>query len=135
VLKKTIADQLIMAPFAICTCLMWAATMEGASITEALARVNSTLAEAWIMDCEVWPLANMVAFRMVPTMYRASFIGFVQVGWQTYMSSVAHRHHAAKAEGQEVLSVDMLSESIVPARVARCEGTTDNTELKAKGDV
>jgi len=120
VVKKTVADQLIMAPFAITTCLMWAATMEGTTNSEAVARVTKHLPEAWIMDCQVWPLANLFAFRMVPTMYRPSFIGFVQVGWQTYMSSVAHRDHAAKtvkiAEPTEVLTVDYM----VP--VACCDG-------------
>jgi len=107
VIAKTLADQVIMAPFAISTCLLWAAALEGASTSEAYSCVERLLPEAWLMDCKVWPLANAFAFRVVPTIYRPSFIGLVQVGWQTYMSSIAHREHRiSDANDQDLMELE-----------------------------
>lgn len=94
VMKKTIADQVIMAPFALTACLAWAPlkeSMDSSSAQKAYDNVESNVLEAWVMDCKVWPLANMVAFSLVPTIYRPTFIACVQLGWQSYMSWISHR--------------------------------------------
>ena len=44
-----------------------------------------------IADCCVWPIANMVNFRYVPLNYRPSFVGVVQIAWQSYVNYVGYK--------------------------------------------
>ena len=44
-----------------------------------------------IADCCVWPIANMVNFRYIPLNYRPSFVGVVQIAWQSYVNYVGYK--------------------------------------------
>jgi protein Mpv17 len=101
---KVAADQLVYAPFALTAFLSFTAAVDEqspeAQQRAAIASVQQNLLRTYIADWSVWPLANAVAFRYMPTAYRPSFISFVQLGWQGYMSSVSYKHkhkHAATA--------------------------------------
>ena len=52
--------------------------------------VSQSFLRAWVADCCVWPFANTVGFRLVPTNFRPTFVSVVVVGWQSYMSSIGH---------------------------------------------
>jgi Mpv17 / PMP22 family len=96
VVLKVAADQLVYAPFALTAFLSFTAAVDETSPeaqqSAALASVQQNLLRTYIADWSVWPLANAVAFRYMPTAYRPSFISCVQLGWQGYMSSVCYKH-------------------------------------------
>jgi len=100
VLSKLVADQLVFAPFADSTFLVWAAVLKGGSIQMVMDTAKNNLEQsfirAYITDCTVWPFANLIGFRLVPTHYRPTFIGVVQLGWQVYMASIGHEHAGDK---------------------------------------
>jgi protein Mpv17 len=96
VVLKVAADQLVYAPFALTAFLSFTAAVDEttpeAQQAAALASVQQNLLRTYIADWSVWPLANAVAFRYMPTAYRPSFISCVQLGWQSYISSVSYKH-------------------------------------------
>ena len=93
--------------------LAWSGVLDGASLTKAGARVEENLVEAWLMDCKVWPFANFLAFSMVPTIFRPSFIGVVQVGWQAYMSWICHRDNSCHGKKEETIA-SMIPWPVLP---------------------
>jgi Mpv17 / PMP22 family len=96
---KVAADQFVYAPFALTTFLSFTAAVDAdspeAQRSAALASLKQNLLHTYVADWSVWPLANAVAFRYIPTAYRPSFISCVQLGWQGYMSSVSYKHKHA----------------------------------------
>jgi len=111
VICKVIADQLIYAPFAIVAFFSYSFATGVQCESEAgkkvgelqpcgsvVAKTESTFADklgqifwpTFAADCTVWPLANVVNFRYVPLMYRASFTAMVSLLWQTYLSAITH---------------------------------------------
>eukprot|EP00903_Cladosiphon_okamuranus_P012454 g11663.t1 len=101
VLKKCVIDQFVYAPFSITSFVGYAAVLNGGGPANVLANTKTSLAdhglETWIMDWKVWPAANVIMFRFIPSSYRPSFASLVQVAWQAYMSSVSYdnpHHHA-----------------------------------------
>jgi hypothetical protein len=103
VAKKCIADQVVYAPFTCGAFLVWASVLHGGSAADiaegAKQNLQHSFFQAWAADCTIWPVANLVGFRFVSTNYRPTFIGFVQLGWQTYMSLIGHRHASKDRQG------------------------------------
>ncbi|CAM9471059.1 unnamed protein product, partial [Scytosiphon promiscuus] len=99
VLKKCVVDQMVYAPFSITSFVGYAAVLNGGGPSKVLGDTKRNLEETfwstWLMDWKVWPAANLVMFRFIPSSYRPSFASVVQVAWQAYMSSVSYDspHH------------------------------------------
>ena len=99
VFAKMIADQIVYAPFSIVVYFWFASYLEslqcairsGSVIDDCCDRLNKDLVSTWISDCMVWPPANFVNFRYVGLNYRPTFVGVVQVFWQSYLSYVSHK--------------------------------------------
>ena len=104
VVIKVIADQLVYAPLAIMAYFSYAtATLSKSPNGADSAFLSKMVDDFWptfAADCTIWPVANVVNFRYVPLMYRASFTSFVALIWQTYLSVVAY------AEGEQPEAVD-----------------------------
>jgi hypothetical protein len=103
VAKRCIADQVVYAPFACGAFLVWASVLHSGSAADiaegAKQNLQHSFFQAWAADCTIWPVANLIGFKFVSTNYRPTFIGFVQLGWQTYMSLIGHRH--ASKDGKQ----------------------------------
>mgnify|MGYP003385529532 CR=1 FL=1 len=54
-------------------------------------KIESSLVSTWVADCIVWPGVSFLNFRYLPLSFRPSFVGFVQVFWQSYLSYVSHK--------------------------------------------
>ena len=99
VFVKMIADQLIYAPFSIFAYFGFATWLESLKfqhssfdvIESYCDRVNSDLVPTWITDCMVWPPANYINFRYISLNYRPTFVGIVQIFWQSYLSYISHK--------------------------------------------
>ncbi|CAN0198168.1 unnamed protein product [Ectocarpus sp. 12 AP-2014] len=101
ILKKLVVDQMVYAPFSITSFLGYAAVLNGGGPAKVVDETKKNLGETfwsiWLTDWKVWPAANLVMFRFIPSSYRPSFASMVQVAWQAYLSSVSydspHHHH------------------------------------------
>jgi hypothetical protein len=67
------------------------------AITSALghtrAQLSDFLVEAWIADCFVWPITNYISFSYISLNFRPTFVGIIQIFWQSYLSFTSHRQH------------------------------------------
>ena len=99
VIMKCVADQLVYAPFSIIAFFSYAAGNKGGSVSDIKTRFAEKFEESfidtWIADCSVWPLINFISFSLIPIHIRPTFVGFAQIGWQTYMSYVGYRDTAS----------------------------------------
>lgn len=93
VAMKIIADQSIYAPFAIVSFFSFVSITRGTSwieIRESFKHcINNKFVQTYLTDCAMWPLANIINFRMIPLIYRPAFTGCAQLLWQTYLSLVS----------------------------------------------
>lgn len=93
VICKVVADQLVYAPLAIMAYFSYAtATLADKSNADSsfLSKMVDDFWPTFAADCTIWPIANVVNFRYILLMYRASFTSFVALIWQTYLSVVAY---------------------------------------------
>jgi protein Mpv17 len=106
VLYKVLADQVVYAPFAIIAYFSYATATKSSSVEPSVVTKQATEVSpskmsfvdklhndfwpTFTADCTIWPLANVVNFRYVPLLYRATFTSVVSLLWQTYMSAVAY---------------------------------------------
>lgn len=71
--------------------------------------MSQSFLRAWVADCCVWPFANTIGFRLVPTNLRPTFVSVVVVGWQSYMSSIGHPRPKVRDETPLTRPVDESS--------------------------
>jgi len=107
VFYKVLADQVVYAPFAILAYFGYATATKSLGETsppspkEGVNHNTSTSSSfvdklhkdfwpTFAADCAIWPLANVVNFRYVPLLYRATFTSVISLIWQTYMSIMAY---------------------------------------------
>jgi hypothetical protein len=114
VVLKMAADQLIYAPFSITVFFGFASslpTMKAISPdTSSIKRIEmmpGKVAELFIekmetsflatllADCCVWPFVNLINFSYIPKNYRPSFVGFAQLIWQTFVSSMCYGNQSS----------------------------------------
>lgn len=129
VVLKMVADQLIYAPFSIAVFFGFAsslATMEAISldtsstkrtemmpgrVTELfIQKMETSFLPVLLADCCVWPFVNLINFSYIPKNYRPSFVGIVQLVWQTFVSSVGHGNGSSmliKSEDNIVTHVEL----------------------------
>jgi hypothetical protein len=95
VILKVILDQIVYAPFSIGVFFSVASINKGGDPEVICHRLKEKAQESfldtWAADCMVWPLVNFFNFRFIPIYLRPTFVGFAQLMWQTYMSTVGYR--------------------------------------------
>lgn len=108
--KKLVAEQLVSAP--ICNFFFFGFTSfynGGATFGDRLNRFKHTLStkfiSTWLVDCAVWPAANVVNFKYVPVHLRPSYVSFVQLFWNTYICSVGFH----TSDEEDMPTIDALT--------------------------
>jgi protein Mpv17 len=95
VILKVLMDQIVYAPFSIGIFFSMASVSQGGDVQTIMKRLqektNESFLETWATDCMLWPIVNFLNFRFVPIHLRPTFVGFAQLMWQTYMSTVGYR--------------------------------------------
>lgn len=85
--KKALLGQIFLFPPFVTLLLTFTALLEGGSPSE-------YLQEKWIKintgGLLVWPAANIINFRYIPSQYRILYVNMIGLGWNTYLSAVAH---------------------------------------------
>lgn len=104
VVLKVVLDQLVYAPFSIGVFFSVASYGKGGNLNSMYLNLKEKTEESfidtWAADCMVWPLVNFLNFRYIPIYMRPTFVGFAQLMWQTYMSTVSYR----ECQKQKVLN-------------------------------
>lgn len=54
-------------------------------------KINTSFITAFKGDCAVWPIVNLINFSLIPINYRPTFIGCVQLGWQSWLSIITNK--------------------------------------------
>ena len=56
-----------------------------------VSKIEIDMLPTWAADCCVWPFANYINFRYIPLPFRPTFVGLIQICWQSYLSYRSHR--------------------------------------------
>lgn len=93
---KIVLDQVLYAPFAIISYFSLSIyqkskTKDMDSMKDDLKlKVKDSFTTVFLADCCLWPFVNFLNFRVVPIVYRPTFISLAQLSWQSYLSSASH---------------------------------------------
>lgn len=109
VILKMAVDQMIYAPFSIAVFFGFASSLTAmetisldagsvkqieilpGKVTELfIQKMETSFLPVILADCCVWPFVNYINFSYITKNYRPSFVGFAQLIWQTFVSSVGH---------------------------------------------
>eukprot|EP00871_Galdieria_phlegrea_P000063 jgi/Galph1/1057/GphlegSOOS_G5804.1 len=99
VATKTAIDQLLWAPIFTSIFFSFMKTAEGQP-QEVVEEVKSKLWPTMKVNWGVWPLAHVINFRFVPPSQRILYINSIQIGYNTFLSTMAAS--ARKNEGETV---------------------------------
>ena len=86
-ITKALIGQVFLFPPFVTLLLTFTALLEGGSPIDYLKEKWITLNTSGAL---VWPAANIINFRFVPTQYRVLYVNMIGLGWNTYLSAVAH---------------------------------------------
>ena len=98
--KKVIVDQIVGAPICLFAFFGFSTLHQGGTLPELgnryIKTVENKFIETWIADCTVWPLANVINFSVIPLPFRPTWIGFCQIFWNAFLSTMAFNHGREK---------------------------------------
>eukprot|EP00761_Pharyngomonas_kirbyi_P011488 gb/GECH01011513.1/.p1 GENE.gb/GECH01011513.1/~~gb/GECH01011513.1/.p1 ORF type:complete len:252 (+),score=52.66 gb/GECH01011513.1/:1-756(+) len=94
------------------------ATSQVASST--VNQLKNTLIPTMIMDFKVWPAANYINLTFVPPQHRVLFDNLVSVGWNAYLSNMAHGREYDQANTQS--SNNLTRSTNIPTYNESCGG-------------
>lgn len=90
VVKKIALDQIFFAPAISTTFYTATQSLEGKSLSEALAVAKEKVPPTLRVNYMVWPLVHLFTFNFVPLQYRILYINFVSIGWSTFLSQMTN---------------------------------------------
>ncbi|KAL7938654.1 hypothetical protein V8C35DRAFT_288780 [Trichoderma chlorosporum] len=99
---KIVMNQLLFATYMNVYFFSMQALLTGEGITGAVQRVRDTLVTSWINSCKIWPFVMAFNLSYVPLEYRALFAGFVNLGWQAYLSLLNRWAELRQAEAAAI---------------------------------
>lgn len=90
VLKKTFIDQLVFAPVGIGSFFFILGYLEGTPVKETLAEIRAKGPELMLVDWVVYPPAQIINFRFLPTQYRLLYDCCIAFGLDLYYSHMKY---------------------------------------------
>lgn len=98
-----IFNQIFYAPVLVTSWFFLAKYMETWDVRESIDSMKGRWLQALKVGWAVWPFASLIAFSIVPDMYRILFMSCVSFGWNIYRSWLQHNPVASeKMENLEV---------------------------------
>eukprot|EP01102_Stenamoeba_stenopodia_P022308 TRINITY_DN9245_c0_g1_i1.p1 TRINITY_DN9245_c0_g1~~TRINITY_DN9245_c0_g1_i1.p1 ORF type:complete len:212 (-),score=46.60 TRINITY_DN9245_c0_g1_i1:196-831(-) len=88
---KVCLDQFVFEPPYLGVYFTATSLLEGQSLSDVKAKLKQEYVNTFIIDCYVWPLAQLINFRFVPLPFQALYVNSVSLGWAGFLSYVTHR--------------------------------------------
>lgn len=88
---KILLDQFLMEPPNLVMFFTATGVLEGQTSTEIKQKMSDELAETFLVDCCVWPVAQLVNFTLVPVHFQALYTNSVSCLWSAFLSYMSHR--------------------------------------------
>jgi len=88
-ISKTVLDQVVYAPISISAFYAYTSFLTpGAAGWKStfLQTMEDKAYSTFLADCSVWPVINLLQFRVVPTHLRPTVNGIAALLWQSYLS-------------------------------------------------
>ena len=89
VLTKCLLDQAFFATQQDGLFLLLCAIQSTDHLEQSFVKVKKNFLTTWLNDCSIWPLVNFVGFAVVPAIFLPTYMSFMQLFWQLYLSSIA----------------------------------------------
>ena len=100
VLTKCLLDQAFFATQQDGLFLLLCAIQSTDHLEQAFVKVKKNFLTTWLNDCSIWPLVNFVGFAVVPAIFLPTYMSFMQLFWQLYLSSIASSDDTTTEEVQ-----------------------------------
>jgi len=97
--KRVVADQLVMAPLGLAFFVSSMGFMEGKNTQEVKEKFQDMYLPAILANWKVWPLVQAINFRLMPLQYRVPFQSSCGIAWNIYLSLLNARDDKLAAEG------------------------------------
>jgi len=88
VIVKTAIEQAIFAPVFYLLFFVTLGKFDGNSNEEIKKEIKKSFVPTFLADCAVWPLANIINFKYVPSRQRVLYASSLTFFWSIYLSSV-----------------------------------------------
>ncbi|XP_034943333.1 protein Mpv17 [Chelonus insularis] len=91
VLKKVACDQLLFAPTFIVILLSSIGLMQGNNIDGVKRKISNEYEDILINNYKIWPLVQLINFKLVPLQYQVLVVQSIAIFWNTYISFRTNR--------------------------------------------
>eukprot|EP00741_Cyanophora_paradoxa_P000388 tig00000404_g379.t1 len=91
VLGRVAMDQLVFAPIFTAAIFTVIGLLEGKSLGDCKEKLDRDWWTALKANWKVWPLAQLINMKFVPQQFNVLFVNLVAVGWNAYISNLAHK--------------------------------------------
>jgi hypothetical protein len=105
VASKVLADQVIFSPAYLALFLTGISLLQGDSVEDVKEKLKSHFVKALIADCVVWPPIQVINFWFVPVSLQPLFVNTVNLGWNSFLSWIAHAEDCESKKAPGELSV------------------------------
>lgn len=87
VVFKVAADQTFLMPSSTVLFFLSQSALEGASLSEGIARVKAGFVPTASAALSFWPFVHLTTFGVIPTQHRISYSSVASVLWSAYISN------------------------------------------------
>jgi Mpv17 / PMP22 family len=89
---KSFADVVLFDPVYLCFFFVMTSTLESKSWIDINTKLRDEFKHTYLIDVSVWLPIQILNFRLVPVKYQALAVQCCNIGWNTFLSYVQHKH-------------------------------------------
>lgn len=89
VIRKTLLDQAIFAPYFLLFLLGSRCFVRGNSVSETKSRISKEFNRDIIENWKFWPLAQFLNFLLIPMKFQILYVNVLGVAWQSYLTRLS----------------------------------------------
>ncbi|KAI5300773.1 hypothetical protein KEM56_002212 [Ascosphaera pollenicola] len=86
VFKRVACDQFIFTPISLCGFFSFLTFAEGLGVNVLKEKLRDLYVPTLKANYMLWPMVQLINFRMVPTPYQIPFVSTVGIGWTAFLS-------------------------------------------------
>jgi protein Mpv17 len=89
-LSKALLGQVFLFPPFVSLLLTFTYLLEGSNMETVRQEFKDKFININVNGLLVWPIANVINFRYIPSHYRVLYVNLIGLGWNTYLSFATH---------------------------------------------